>query len=103
MFDWDDEGDFHGILRVLTGRETNRGARMRQETGLVELENDFAEVLARLHHAMGRRRVCGWYYFVNRRTQFASLKRSAELLEERRDDLRFLRERAAAQGRAEDF
>ena len=85
-----DEGDFHEILRLLTGRETSRGAGVRQETGSVELENDFPEVLARLHHAMCRRRVRGWYYFVNRRTQFAGLKRSAELLEERRDDLRFL-------------
>ena len=55
-----DEGDFHEILRLLTGRETNRGARVRQETESVELEHDFPEMLARLHHAMGRRRVCGW-------------------------------------------
>src|ERR1700722_953599 len=35
----DDEGDFHGILRFLTGVETSRGAGVRQETRSLDQSN----------------------------------------------------------------
>jgi len=36
-----DEGDFHGILRLLTGRETKRGALVRQELDQSNLRTIF--------------------------------------------------------------
>ncbi len=91
------------FLEFWPRREIIPGARIGQETESVELENDFPEVLARLHHAMRRRRVRGRDYLVNWRTQPAGFESRAELLEERRDDPRLLGGWACAQSRAEDF
>src|SRR5215469_1438151 len=102
MIDGDDVGDLHRSLRFPTRREIIFGADGGQETRSVELEHDFAEMLTRLHHAMGARSVGSGQHLVNRRPQATGFQSRAELLEECGNDPCLLRRRPRAQRRSVD-